>query len=79
MLKQVGEILPDLQEFKEWNAQRKQQEKDEAEGRSLAVKGIEKWEKDIDARRRSDEVYSQELEKHIYRGYGSKPIVGEIV
>ena len=74
----LAEALPALREFKEWNTQRKQQEKDEAEGRSSSVQEIEKWLKDVDARRHSDEVYSQELEKRIYRGPSSQPIVGEI-
>ena len=75
----LAEALPALRDFKEWNTQRKQQEKDEADEHSSSVQEIEKWLKDVDARRRSDEVYSQELEKCIYRGSGSKPIVGEIV
>ena len=72
------ELKEALREFKEWNTKRKQQEKDEAEGRSSSVQEIERWAENVNARQRSNEQYSKLLESHIYRGSGSKAIVGEI-
>ena len=67
-LKKFGEVLPDIEELVSFNKERKQREKDEADGRTAAVKEIEQWQKDYEARQKSDELYAAELSKRIYDG-----------
>ena len=77
-LKQFSEALPALQEFSQWNEKRKQQEREEAEGRSASVKEIEAWQKRQMAEQQSQAEYAAELEKHIFTGsMTDKPVRGE--